>query len=66
MTARRNVLTRRQRLTPKQRLNLATDILRLVESRYARKAFEGQDEALGLALIAMTSARDARELLGAG
>ncbi len=56
--------TRRNLLTPEQKLKLANKIRRIVEDEYPQETFDGQDEALALALIALTNARYARDLLG--
>ena len=57
---------RKQCLTPEQRLKLADQIRQLVEDQYPAETFDGQDEALAIALVAMTGARNAGALLGAG
>jgi hypothetical protein len=59
MSARRNTLT------PEQRLALADQIRQLIEDQYPQETFDGQEEALVLALIALTSTGYAKDLLGA-
>lgn len=58
-------MTRRNPLTPEQKLKLADDIRRLVEDEYPAETFDGQEEAVMLALMAMTATSYPLTLLGA-
>lgn len=51
-------------MTAYEKLELAGDVLKLVEARFPPDQYEGQAEALVIALQAITTVANARRLFG--